>query len=108
MMVKAAQPGEGGGERPSPLTLSTITSKVVVYAPTEKADPKIHSPYFYSIPICTLWLIHSRYSWYCQLVHFRKKSHWKSIYTFEETAKKLAKKMFDKVENVADNYFLEI
>ncbi len=39
---------------------------------------------------------------------FRKDSHWKSIYTFEETAKKLAKKMFDKVENVADNYFLEI
>jgi hypothetical protein len=30
MMVKSAQPGEGGGCTPSPFTPSTITSKVVV------------------------------------------------------------------------------
>jgi hypothetical protein len=37
-MVKSAQPGEGGGARPPPFTLSTITCKVVVYAPAERAD----------------------------------------------------------------------
>ncbi len=34
MIVNSAQPGE----RPPPLTLSTVTSKVVVYAPAERAD----------------------------------------------------------------------
>jgi hypothetical protein len=34
MMVKSAQPGA----RPTPYTLSTIMSKVVVYAPAERAD----------------------------------------------------------------------
>jgi hypothetical protein len=38
MMEKSAQPGEGGGARPSPFTISTITYKVVVYAPAERAD----------------------------------------------------------------------
>ncbi len=38
MMVKSAQPGEAGGCTPYPFTLSTITSKVVVYAPPEMAD----------------------------------------------------------------------
>ncbi len=41
MMVKSAQPGEGvggGGARPPPFTLSTLTSKVVVCAPAERAD----------------------------------------------------------------------
>jgi hypothetical protein len=35
MMVKSAQPGEVGGARPPPYT---IASKVVVYAPAERAD----------------------------------------------------------------------
>jgi hypothetical protein len=52
MMVKSAQPGEAGGcARPPPSNLSTFTSKVVVYAPAERADtlplvllyPYIHS-----------------------------------------------------------------
>jgi len=38
MMVKSDQPGERVGLRPPHLTLSTITSKVVVYAPAERAD----------------------------------------------------------------------
>jgi hypothetical protein len=40
-MEKSAQSGvDGGGctARPSPVTLSTITYKVVVYAPAERAD----------------------------------------------------------------------
>jgi len=37
-MVNSAQPGEGGGERDPPFTVSTITSKVVVYSPAERAD----------------------------------------------------------------------
>jgi hypothetical protein len=36
MVVKSAH-GEGGGARPPPFTLSTITSKVVVYALSERA-----------------------------------------------------------------------
>jgi hypothetical protein len=46
MMVKSAQPGGGGGgARSPPVTLSTITSKVVVYqyAPAENADT-LHIP----------------------------------------------------------------
>ncbi len=35
MMEKLAQPGEGGGARPPPFI--TITYKVVVYAPAERA-----------------------------------------------------------------------
>jgi hypothetical protein len=39
MMLKSAQPGEGGGGvRPPPFILSTNTSKVVVFAPAERAD----------------------------------------------------------------------
>ncbi len=39
MMVKSARPGEdGGGSRPPPFTLSTVTNKVVAYAPAERAD----------------------------------------------------------------------
>ncbi len=44
--------GGVGGVRPPPFTLSTITSKVVVYAQAERADT---SPYFSSIPLWTLW-----------------------------------------------------
>jgi hypothetical protein len=35
IMVKLAQPVEGGSARPPPITLSTITSKVAMYAPAE-------------------------------------------------------------------------
>jgi hypothetical protein len=38
MMEKLAQSGEGGGARPPPFTLFTITYKVAVYAPAERAD----------------------------------------------------------------------
>ncbi len=48
MMVKSAQPGEEGGERPPPFALATIKSKVVVYAPAERADTG--TPYFCSTP----------------------------------------------------------
>ncbi len=36
--------GEGGGTRPPPFTLFTITYKVAVYAPAERADtlPQFH------------------------------------------------------------------
>jgi hypothetical protein len=38
MMEKSAQAGEGGGVRAYPFTMSTITYKIVVYAPAEWAD----------------------------------------------------------------------
>ncbi len=49
MMVKSAQPVvRVGGARPPPFTLSTITSKVVVYAPTQRADTLLlYLLYFY-------------------------------------------------------------
>jgi hypothetical protein len=37
-MEKSAQAGEGGGARPSPLTIFTITYNVAVYDPAERAD----------------------------------------------------------------------
>jgi hypothetical protein len=37
-MEKLAQPGEGGGVLPPSFTKSTITYKVVVYAPAERAE----------------------------------------------------------------------
>ncbi len=37
MMEKSAPPGESGGTRLPPFTISTITDKVVVYAPAERA-----------------------------------------------------------------------
>jgi hypothetical protein len=52
MMEKLSQAGEGGGARPPPFTLSTITYKVVVYTPAERTDtlPIFLStlPYMYS------------------------------------------------------------
>ncbi len=42
---KSAQPSEGGGARPPPFILTTITYRVVVYAPAERTDTL---PYFYS------------------------------------------------------------
>jgi hypothetical protein len=49
MTVNSAQPGVGGGARLLPFTLSTITSKVVVYAPAERTDtlPPISTLPFY-------------------------------------------------------------
>ncbi len=47
MVEKSAQPGEGGGARPPPPT--------PLYLPAERADT-LHSTYFYSTPMCTLWL----------------------------------------------------
>ncbi len=45
-----------GGARPPPFTLFTITYKIAVYAPAEWACTySLHSPYFISINICTLW-----------------------------------------------------
>jgi hypothetical protein len=38
MMEKLAQAGEGGGARLPPFTIPSITYKVVVYAPAERAD----------------------------------------------------------------------
>ncbi len=55
MMEKLAQPGQGWawGARPLPFTISTITYKVVVYAPAERADtytsPISTLPYMYSV-----------------------------------------------------------
>ncbi len=48
-MVKSAQSGDGGGgARPPPFTLSTITSKVVLYDPAMRAETA-HSSYFASV-----------------------------------------------------------
>jgi hypothetical protein len=44
MMVKSAQPARMGGARSLRFTLSTITSKVVVYAPAERADTPQQAP----------------------------------------------------------------
>jgi hypothetical protein len=41
MMVNSTQLEIGGGCTPSPFTISAITSKVVVYAPAERADTLI-------------------------------------------------------------------
>ncbi len=38
MMEKLAQAGQGGGARQPPFTIFTITYKVAVYAPAERAD----------------------------------------------------------------------
>ncbi len=38
MVEKSSQPGKGGGARPSHFTTSSITYKVVAYAPAERAD----------------------------------------------------------------------
>ncbi len=52
MMEKIVQVGEGGGARSPPFSISTVTYKVVVYAPAERADT---FPQYYSTSICTLW-----------------------------------------------------
>jgi hypothetical protein len=48
----SAQAGEGGGARPPPFTISTITYEVVVYAPAERVDALplfLLYPYMYSV-----------------------------------------------------------
>jgi hypothetical protein len=55
MMEKSAQPGEGGGVYAHPHPLYLPLYKVVVYAETLHVRGQIHSPYFYSTPICFLW-----------------------------------------------------
>jgi hypothetical protein len=52
MMERSAQPSEDGGVRPPPFTMSTITYKVRVYAPAERADTLslfLLCPYMYSM-----------------------------------------------------------
>jgi hypothetical protein len=54
MMEKLAQAAEGrGGARPPPFTIFTITYKVVVNAPAERAAT-LHV--FHLYPICFLWI----------------------------------------------------
>jgi len=52
MMEKLALAGEGGDVRPPPFALFTITYKVAVYAPAERADTL---PVFHLYPTCNLW-----------------------------------------------------
>jgi hypothetical protein len=54
MMEKSAMAGEGwgGGCTPTPFQTITITYKVAVYDPAERADTL---PLFHLHPICTLW-----------------------------------------------------
>jgi hypothetical protein len=73
-MEKLAQPGEGGGDPRTPtFTISTITYKVVMYAPAEKEGTLLFFllyPYMYSVilsPSCALCLAVSIY--YKKLVH---------------------------------------
>jgi hypothetical protein len=50
---KPAQSSDGRGWTPTPFTISTITNKVAVYAPAERADT---FPLFLLHPyMCTLW-----------------------------------------------------
>ncbi len=52
MMEISAQPGEGGRCTPTPFHHTTITYRVAVYTPAERADTL---PLFLSTSICTLW-----------------------------------------------------
>ncbi len=52
MMEKSALAGEGKGCTPNPFQPITITCKVAVYAPAERADTL---PLFHLYPMCTLW-----------------------------------------------------
>jgi hypothetical protein len=55
MMEKLSQAGEGRGACPPPFNLFTITYKVAVYGPAERADT-VHAPYFISTPIYSVVL----------------------------------------------------
>ncbi len=52
-MEKSAQPGEGGGGNARPLSLN-LPSRTKLWC-TLQLRGQIHSPYFYSTPVCTLW-----------------------------------------------------
>jgi hypothetical protein len=52
-MEKLTQADEGGGAGPPPFNISTITYKVVVYAPAERAGKPL---LFLLYPYMTLWL----------------------------------------------------
>ncbi len=52
---KSGQAGEVGGALPSPFTLYTVLSRTKLCC-TLQLRGQIHSPYFYSTPLCTLWL----------------------------------------------------
>jgi hypothetical protein len=54
MMEKSAQTGEDGGACPPPFSISTLMYKVVLC--TLQLRGQIHSSYFYSTPVCTLWV----------------------------------------------------
>jgi hypothetical protein len=77
LMVNSAHPGRGGGARPTPFTLSTITrvggarpppftlstitSKVVVYASADRADALplfLLCPYMYSVGFTMKMVVH--------------------------------------------------
>jgi hypothetical protein len=52
MRVKSAQASEGGGSKPTPFTISTITFTVEVYVPAEMTDALplfLLYPYMYSV-----------------------------------------------------------
>ncbi len=53
MMVKSAQPGEGGGCTALPLSFY-LPSRAKLWCKLQLRG-QIHSPYFFSTPICTLW-----------------------------------------------------
>jgi hypothetical protein len=55
MMVKVALAGEGGSARLPPFTISTITYKVAVYAPDERADTL---PLFLHYPLYSVVYVH--------------------------------------------------
>ena len=58
MKVKSAQAGADGDARPPPFTTSTITYKVLVYAPADREDTLalfLLYPYMYSVvEICKI------------------------------------------------------
>jgi hypothetical protein len=59
MRVKSALASEGGGCTPTPFTISTITYKVAVYAPIERADTHpllLLYPYIYSVNRKKAWV----------------------------------------------------
>ncbi len=83
-MGKLAQAGEGGGARPPPFTLFSITYKVAVYAPAERAGtlPLFH---LYPYVLCGQ-------SWYYQefnlMMHYPKvKRHRRNVTLFLSTAR---------------------
>ncbi len=59
IMVNSAQPDEGGVARLLPFTLSTIMSKVVVYAPAERED-KLLLFLLYPFLLCGLNILYAK------------------------------------------------